>query len=71
MKEAVEVSEHIKYIKYNSVDCAKYIIVMDLINTLPGNSSVNTVQHATVETKQGTILNYYELMARGHFGNQE
>jgi hypothetical protein len=24
-------------------------IVMDLINTLPGNSSVNTVQHATIE----------------------
>jgi hypothetical protein len=23
--------------------------VMDLINALPGNSSVNTVQHATVE----------------------
>jgi hypothetical protein len=24
-------------------------IVMDLINALPGNSSVNTVQHATIE----------------------
>jgi hypothetical protein len=24
-------------------------IVTDLINTLPGNSSVNTVQHATIE----------------------
>jgi hypothetical protein len=23
--------------------------VMDLINTLPGNSSVNTVRHATIE----------------------
>jgi hypothetical protein len=23
-------------------------IVMDLINVLPGNSSVNTVQHATI-----------------------
>jgi hypothetical protein len=25
------------------------IILTDLINTLPGNSSVNTVQHATIE----------------------
>jgi hypothetical protein len=24
-------------------------IVMDLINALPGNSSVNTVQHATIK----------------------
>jgi hypothetical protein len=24
-------------------------VVMDLINALPGNSSVNTVQHATIE----------------------
>jgi hypothetical protein len=24
-------------------------IVMDLINALPGNSSVNTIQHATIE----------------------
>jgi hypothetical protein len=24
-------------------------IVMDLINALPGNRSVNTIQHATVE----------------------
>jgi hypothetical protein len=26
-----------------------YYIVMNLINALPGNSSVNTVQHATIE----------------------
>jgi hypothetical protein len=26
-----------------------YSIVTDLINALPGNSSVNTVQHATIE----------------------
>jgi hypothetical protein len=25
------------------------IVVNDLINALPGNSSVNTVQHATIE----------------------
>jgi hypothetical protein len=28
--------------------CLKYI-VMDLINALPGDSSVNAVQHATIE----------------------
>jgi hypothetical protein len=27
----------------------KYNIVKDLINALPGNSSVNTVQHVTIE----------------------
>jgi hypothetical protein len=27
----------------------KMHIVMDLIDALPGNSSVNTVQHATIE----------------------
>jgi hypothetical protein len=27
----------------------KVFIVTDLINALPGNSSVNTVQHATIE----------------------
>jgi hypothetical protein len=26
-----------------------YCIVTDLLNTLPGNSSVNTVQHTTIE----------------------
>jgi hypothetical protein len=26
-----------------------FVIVKDLINALPGNSSVNTVQHATIE----------------------
>jgi hypothetical protein len=28
---------------------SEIIIVTDPINTLPGNSSVNTVQHATIE----------------------
>jgi hypothetical protein len=29
--------------------CGTYIIETDLINALPGNSHVNTIQHATTE----------------------
>jgi hypothetical protein len=30
-------------------------IAMDLINVLPGNSSVNTVQHATIEEAEFSV----------------
>jgi hypothetical protein len=36
-----------------SVSCLH--IVTDLINALPGNSSVNTVQHATIEEAVSSV----------------
>jgi hypothetical protein len=34
---------------FSAVPCSEFDIVTDLINALPGNGSVNTVQHATVK----------------------
>jgi hypothetical protein len=34
----------------------QFYIVTDMINTLPGNSSVNTIQHATIDEAMFTML---------------
>jgi hypothetical protein len=39
---------HYLYIQHRQI-CSQINVVTDLINTLPGNSSVNVVQHATID----------------------
>jgi hypothetical protein len=39
----------VNYIKNSTAQCVRIHVVTDLINALPGNSSVNTVQQTTIE----------------------
>jgi hypothetical protein len=34
---------------FDAASCSEFDVITDLINTLPGNGSVNTVRHATIE----------------------
>lgn len=51
-----------------------YIIVTDLINTLPGNSSVNTVQHAAIDEAVSSMSSAQAAVEHGvmqHISKQQ
>jgi hypothetical protein len=57
--------------------CWKYMyimhlsyIVMDLINALPGNSSVNTVQHSTIDKAVFSVVRATPSAGNGRMKSQ-